>query len=75
MEPVVIDALKRASSQNADILKVAEQQLKEWEIEPGFYSILLKIISNHSIDGTARWMAVLLFKNGIDRYWRHNAPK
>lgn len=33
------------------------------------------IISNHNIDITVRWMAVLYFKNGIDKYWRRNAPQ
>lgn len=57
------------------MLKPAEQQLKEWETQPGFYSILQAIFSNHSIDVNVRWLAVLYFKNGIDRYWRKTAPK
>lgn len=75
VESLVLDTLKRAASQNTEILKPAEQKLKEWEVEPGFYSILMKIISNHSIDVTVRWLAVLFFKNGVDRYWRKTAPK
>ena len=38
---MVLDTLRRASSQNQDILKPAEEKLQEWETEPGFYSILL----------------------------------
>lgn len=38
--PVVLEALAQACSQNADILKPAEQKLQQWETEPGFYSIL-----------------------------------
>lgn len=75
IESVVLETLKRAASQNAEVLKPAEEKLKEWETEPGFYSILWKIISNHSIDTTVRWLAVLFFKNGVDRYWRKTAPK
>lgn len=75
VESLVLDTLKRAASQNAEILKPAEEKLREWEVEPGFYSILMKIISNHSIDVTVRWLAVLFFKNGVDRYWRKTAPK
>lgn len=39
-EPVVLQTLSHACSQDAGILKPAEQQLKEWETQPGFYSIL-----------------------------------
>lgn len=37
---IVLDTLQRAVSQNAEILKPAEQKLQEWETQPGFYSIL-----------------------------------
>ena len=39
-EPVVLQTLSHACSQDADVLKPAEQQLKDWETQPGFYSIL-----------------------------------
>ncbi|KAG8226723.1 hypothetical protein J437_LFUL004373, partial [Ladona fulva] len=71
---MVLDALQRASSQNPEVLKPAETKLKEWETEPGFYAILLNIFSDHSIDVNVRWLAVLCFKNGVDRYWRKTAP-
>ncbi|KAJ8961664.1 hypothetical protein NQ318_021262 [Aromia moschata] len=61
---VVLDVLQRASSQNPEILKPAEAKLKEWETQPGFYSILFNIISNHSLDVNVRWIAVLYMKNG-----------
>ncbi|KAK9736615.1 Importin-beta N-terminal domain [Popillia japonica] len=73
-DQIVLDVLQRASSQNPEILKPAEAKLVEWEIQPGFYTVLSNIISNHNIDITVRWMAVLYFKNGIDKYWRRNAP-
>lgn len=38
--PVVLETLANACSQNADVLKPAEQKLQQWETEPGFYSIL-----------------------------------
>jgi uncharacterized membrane protein YjjP (DUF1212 family) len=41
----VLTALTQACSQNSLELKPAEQQLKEWESHPGFYSILLVFIS------------------------------
>ncbi|VVC95336.1 unnamed protein product, partial [Leptidea sinapis] len=71
---LVLDTLNRATSQNTDVLKPAEKKLEEWEIEPGFYSVLLNVMSNHSVDVNVRWLAVMCFKNGVDRYWRRNAP-
>ncbi|TRY54415.1 hypothetical protein DNTS_023688 [Danionella cerebrum] len=71
---VVLQALTQASSQDTAVLKPAEEQLRQWETQPGFYSVLLSIFNNHSLDINVRWLAVLYFKNGIDRYWRRVAP-
>ncbi|XP_078253475.1 importin-11 isoform X2 [Rhinoraja longicauda] len=71
---VVLQALTQATSQDTAILKPAEERLKQWETQPGFYSALLNIFINHTLDVNVRWLAVLYFKNGIDRYWRRIAP-
>ncbi|KAJ7409525.1 Importin-11 [Willisornis vidua] len=71
---VVLRVLTQATSQDTALLKPAEEQLKQWETQPGFYSVLLNIFTNHSLDVNVRWLAVLYFKNGIDRYWRRVAP-
>ncbi|KAM5193189.1 importin-11 isoform 1-T2 [Mantella aurantiaca] len=71
---VVLQVLAQAASQDSSVLKPAEEQLKQWETQPGFYSVLLNIFTNHSLDVNVRWLAVLYFKNGIDRYWRRVAP-
>ncbi|XP_063215721.1 importin-11-like isoform X2 [Bacillus rossius redtenbacheri] len=71
---LVLETLQQAASQDVGVLKPAEQRLKQWETEPGFYSVLLNIVSNHAIDVNVRWLAVLYFKNGIDRFWRKAAP-
>jgi len=73
-KPLVLETLAHACSQNAEVLKPAEQKLQQWETVPGFYSILTDIFCNHTIDGNVRWLAVLYCKNGIDRYWRKSAP-
>ena len=39
--PAVAEVLARASSQDTSLLKPAEEQLKQWEIQPGFYSTLM----------------------------------
>nr|XP_022334186.1 importin-11-like [Crassostrea virginica] len=72
--PLVLETLTNACSQKADILKPSERQLQQWETQPGFYSILSEIFSNHSIDVNVRWLAVLYCKNGVERYWRKTAP-
>lgn len=39
------------------------------------FLFLFQIFSDHSVEVTVRWLAVLYFKNGVDRYWRKTAPK
>uniref|UniRef100_A0A4W3JSJ2 Importin 11 n=1 Tax=Callorhinchus milii TaxID=7868 RepID=A0A4W3JSJ2_CALMI len=63
---IVLQALTQATSQDTVVLKPAEEQLKQWETHPGFYSVLLNIFTNHTLDVNVRWLAVLYFKNGID---------
>ncbi|CAH1407271.1 unnamed protein product [Nezara viridula] len=71
---LVLDTLQRAVSQDSRIFKPAEQKLQEWETQPGFYCLLKDIFCNQNIDVSARLIAVLLCKNGVDKYWRPNAP-
>ncbi|XP_050703049.1 importin-11-like [Eriocheir sinensis] len=71
---LVLETLRRATSQEAEVLKPAEQQLQQWETEPGFYSTLVEIFSEYSLEVNVRFLAVLYFKNGVDRYWRKTAP-
>ncbi|XP_043593041.1 importin-11 isoform X1 [Bombus pyrosoma] len=74
MDVAVIEVLQQAGSQDPTILKPAEQTLKQWETERGFYTALYNVFSNHSLSINIRWMAILCFKNGVDKYWRKNAP-
>ena len=37
----VLETLRQASSQDPSILKSAEQHLKSWETQPGFYATLM----------------------------------
>lgn len=73
-ESAVYEALVYACSQDAQLLKPAEQKLSEWETQPGFHLTLVKFFSDQSIDANVRWMASLYFKNGVLKYWRKNAP-
>ncbi|RHZ44599.1 hypothetical protein Glove_718g39 [Diversispora epigaea] len=65
--------LSEAASQQPERIKVAETQLKQWEIAPEFYSTLLDIIFDRSIDVNIRFLGAIFFKNGVDRYWRKSA--
>ncbi|KAF5109759.1 hypothetical protein DV453_001365 [Geotrichum candidum] len=70
----VYQALEAASSQNdADQRKVGEEQLKAWEIIPGFHSFLQNVYLNTSFPLPVRWIAAIYLKNGLMRYWRKTA--
>ncbi|CAG8494007.1 26063_t:CDS:10, partial [Racocetra persica] len=62
--------LSEAASQQPEQIKAAEERLKQWEIAPEFYSTLLDIIFDRSIDVNIRFLGAIFFKNGVDRYWR-----
>lgn len=49
---VVLQALTQATSQDTAVLKPAEEQLRQWETQPGFYSVLLvKAALNIAVEG------------------------
>lgn len=69
---MVYQSLLMASSQDSTQLKQAEQQLAQWETQPGFYTTLLGFFSDHTVDLNVRFMAVVYFKIGVSKYWRRN---
>lgn len=56
---------ERGSSQ-----KLAENQLTTWETQPNFHFLLQSIYIDLSLPLQIRWLAIIKFKNGIERYWR-----
>lgn len=72
---MVYQALDLASSQDATQIKQAEAKLAQWEGEPGFHTTLQGLFADHSVDMRVRWLAVVYFKNGVQKYWRKNSPK
>ncbi|KAK9235654.1 armadillo-type protein [Lipomyces kononenkoae] len=54
--------------------KAAEAQLKNWETHSGFYSLLQDAFLDASLPTEIRWIGIIYFKNGIDKYWRKSAP-
>ncbi|KAK6205283.1 armadillo-type protein [Scheffersomyces amazonensis] len=65
------DETKRwnGSERNVDQNR-AEDQLKKWEIIPGYHYLLQEIYLKVEIPLQVRWLSIICFKNGIDKYWR-----
>jgi len=70
---LVLSSLRDACSQDPTSIKQAEERLGQWEVEPGFYTILMNVFTDYGIEATIRWQAVVYFKNGVDKYWRKNS--
>ncbi|KAK0731359.1 armadillo-type protein [Lasiosphaeris hirsuta] len=51
----------------------AGQQLQAWESNQDFFPGLQSIFLDKSIRHEIRFLAIILLKNGIDKYWRHTA--
>lgn len=51
-------------------IKVATEQLSNWEKQPGYYSALQDVFANSAIDRNVRYQAIIQLKNGIDKHWR-----
>ena len=54
-------------------IKIATEQLANWETKPGYYSALQDIYGNLSLDENTRYQAIIQLKNGIDRHWRKSS--
>ncbi|EDO17042.1 hypothetical protein Kpol_530p12 [Vanderwaltozyma polyspora DSM 70294] len=66
----VLEQVSDPKNIGSDVQKLAEQQLKEWEIQPGYHYLLQTIYLDLSNSLQIRWMAVIQFKNGIEKFWR-----
>ncbi|EGW30005.1 uncharacterized protein SPAPADRAFT_144527 [Spathaspora passalidarum NRRL Y-27907] len=61
--------LASGSERNADQGN-AESQLKKWEVVAGYHYLLQEVYLNRELPLQIRWLAIICFKNGIDKYWR-----
>ncbi|CUM63043.1 uncharacterized protein PRCAT00000606001 [Priceomyces carsonii] len=61
------------SERNLD-QKRAESQLKLWESERGYHYLLQDVYLAVDLPLQVRWLAIICFKNGIDKYWRSSRP-
>lgn len=75
IEEVLYHTLADACSQDPVKVKSAEQKLAEWEVQKNFYTSLFNFVSNYNVNSDVRYMSSILFKSGIDKYWRKTQPK
>lgn len=57
-------------SQRSLLQHEAEAQLKKWESEPGYHYALQDVYLNIELPMHVRWLAIICFKNGVEKYWR-----
>ncbi|KAJ3017014.1 Importin-11 [Thoreauomyces humboldtii] len=57
-------------SEDSTVRTQADNQLQQWEIQPGFHAMLQTVAADVNLDSKLRLLAVLTLKNGIDKYWR-----
>ena len=55
---------------NLQAIRVATEQLSNWETHPGYYASLQAIYTDLSLDQNIRHQAIIQLKNGIDKHWR-----
>lgn len=73
---LLAEALSNSLNPDEAIRRPIEDQLKQWETTPGFYSSLLELVSmREQVGVTVRIQAILYFKNGLDKYWRKTSSK
>ena len=70
----VLTTLSKADGGGQLKVQTASQQLKNWETQRGYYSILQDIYADLDVDQTLRFQAIIQLKNGIDKYWRKTSP-
>lgn len=61
----IVDGSERSLLQHE-----AEAQLKKWESEPGYHYALQDIYLNTELPMHVRWLAIICFKNGVEKHWR-----
>lgn len=54
----------------SNVQKAAEQQLKDWQSKPGFHFLLQSIYLDLTKSLQIRWLSIIQFKNGVERFWR-----
>lgn len=72
-ELTLVETLEQASNPQhagSEVQKLAEKQLREWQTQPGYHYTLQSIYLDLSNSLQIRWLSVIQFKNGVEKYWR-----
>ncbi|KAL2441760.1 Importin-11 [Exophiala dermatitidis] len=67
---LIVATLTNASHSDGQALKVATQQIGNWEKLSGYYSLLQDVYGDQSLNNDVRFQAIIQLKNGIDKHWR-----
>ncbi|CAK7239354.1 MAG: hypothetical protein STHCBS139747_000784 [Sporothrix thermara] len=73
--PDLCKALQAGNSSDHSQRQAASQQLDEWQTHQTFFSSLQSIFLDRSLPYEVRFLAIILLKNGIDKYWRSGAAR
>ncbi|CDH14024.1 probable Importin beta-like protein KAP120 [Zygosaccharomyces bailii ISA1307] len=72
-ELTLVETLEQASNPQhagSEVQKSAEKQLEAWQTQPGFHYTLQSVYLDLSNSLQIRWLSVIQFKNGVEKYWR-----
>lgn len=70
---IIYNTLVSASSSDVIQIQSGTKQLQQWETRDGYYSLLQTVFIDKSLPTEVRYLAVILLKIGIDKYWRKTA--
>lgn len=63
-------ALQAGNSSDHSQRQAASQQLDEWQTHQNYFSLLQTVFIDKSLSYEVRFLAIILLKNGIDKFWR-----
>lgn len=70
----LVNVLGAANGTDRESSQRAEAQLQAWEAEKGYYYLLQLVYLATNLPIQLRWLAVICFKNGVERHWRSGRP-
>ncbi|KIH89460.1 importin [Sporothrix brasiliensis 5110] len=71
--PDLCKALQAGNSSDHSQRQAASQQLDEWQTHPNYFPSLQLVFLDRTLPYEVRFLAVILLKNGVDKYWRSSA--
>ncbi|OAA62768.1 importin [Niveomyces insectorum RCEF 264] len=71
--PDLCKALEAGNANDHHQRQSASKQLEQWQSHPHYFSSLQTVFLDRSLPYNVRFLAVILLKNGIDKFWRASA--